>query len=228
MQELSVFDRRQGLRPYSGTVLAELPLTRSFDVDTVLVPEQIPHASVFVVCGGAVGLQHILGDGRRTLSKLYLDGDVIDFGEIGDTAGTLVCLLPVSGFFIADEELDHRKRTDPGFRAALEANYARQNRFLDRHCVDLARKSAVEKLASYIFECRSRQCLAGGRDIHLILMRIDIADYMGLRAETLSRAFAQLTQLTLIDVRDANYVQIMNEPTLRQIANGLVCRSGYL
>lgn len=228
MPELNVLDRRQGLQPYSGKVLADIPPSRSFDVGTVLVPEQIPHASVFVVCSGAVGLQHILGDGRRTLSTLYLDGDVVDFGEIDDTAGTLICLLSVSGYFVADEELDHGKRTDSGFRAALDANHLRQNRFLARHCLDLARKTAVEKLASYIFECRKRQRLASGHDIHLILMRIDIADYMGLRAETLSRAFAQLTQSALIDVREANFVRILNEATLRQIANGLMSSSGYL
>ncbi len=222
MQELGALDRRKRPPPCSGNVRADVPLTRLFKANTVLVPEQVPHATVFVVCGGVVGLQHILGDGRRTLSTLYLDGDVVDFGELGDTSGTLICLRSVSGYLISDEEFDRRKRTDHEFCASLETNYARQNRFMARHCADLAHKSSVEKLASYIFECRSRQRFASGRDIHLILRRIDIADYMGLRAETLSRTFSQLKQLGLIDVRSASRVRIINEPVLRQIANGSV------
>jgi uncharacterized protein YjhX (UPF0386 family) len=45
---------------------------------------------------------------------------------------------------------------------------------------------------------------------------------MGLRIETLSRAFSKLKKMRLIESSDGDEVQIIDEPGLRQLANGRV------
>lgn len=91
------------------------------------------------------------------------------------------------------------------------------------HCTDLGKKTALERTAAFFFECSNRFAPGNGkRSIPLILHRIDIADYLGLRQETLSRAITKLEQKILIRIDESNCVKILNFKHLKQIANGAI------
>ncbi len=208
------------LHPATRPHAVRKPVYKSFKPDTEFEIDDFLKSQVFVVSAGAIGRRHMLGDGRETISSVYFENEVLDFRIMDTATGTLVCLLPVTVRVYDGDEFDRLKIEKPELGARQLANMINQHRYAARHCVDLARKSAVEKLASFIFECRSR--LPAGRDgaICLTLKRSDIADYMGLRIETLSRAFSKLKRERLIDYSEVDEVAILNEPALRQIANG--------
>ncbi len=197
-----------------------IPTVNSFDQDTILDCEAFQRLPVLAITKGAIGLRHILGDGRQTISVIYFDGEMLDFRHFGRLSGKLVCILPVTANLHKGDEFDRMKRDSTLFQIEHTAIRARQNVYASLHSLDLARKSAVEKLASFIFESRKRQQLGRALTVELRLRRADIADYMGLRIETLSRAFSKLKKMQLIESCDGDEIHIINEPGLRQLANG--------
>ena len=192
-------------------------------LDTALFEEPL----VAVISTGAVGLQHILKDGRRSISTIFLAGEVLDFEQLSAREGTLNCLSPVVLKLFKQSVFRKLEQEDSKVRQALTDSFYRHCRFTTSHCVDLARKSAVEKLASFIFECRSRTLDSEEERVCLLLKRIDIADYMGLRPETLSRAFAKLRERGLIEFEGIDFVRVLDESALKQIAAGASAKFGF-
>ncbi len=188
--------------------------------------QRIPYP-IIIISSGAAGLQHFLKDGRRTISTIFLADEVLDYSQIRGSGGSLCCLLPGQARMFNAVDLEKLRQENPQAWSALMVGKFRCCSQTTNHSVDLARKSAVEKLASFIFECRNRQAAERGKLINLILNRIDIADYMGLRPETLSRAFTKLKQLKMIACECGDFIHILNEPALRQIANGATEEIGY-
>jgi len=196
----------------------------SLETDAVLQHDEHPDALFGIVSDGIVGIQHVLTDGRRSISHLFLPGDIIDFRYFNKVASNAVCLFPCELVLVDADSLSKLGEDEQEVRSMLGHSLMKHWGFATRHCTDLARKSAVEKLASYIFECQNRNPVrlenVNKGSVHLALRRIDISDYLGLRPETLCRAFAKLKQSKLIAFNDIGYVHILNEDVLRNIADG--------
>jgi len=220
MTQLAYIEDYDSVNVHDTSSWLSTPTVNIFDQDTVLDCDAFSHLPILVIKKGAIGLQHMLGDGRQTISLIFFDGDVLDCRHYGKASGKLVCILPVTAELYNGDDLEHMQRTNTRFQIEQASNQARQHLYAAQHSVDLARKSAIEKLASFIFECRKRQQLGRSLSVCLRLRRMDIADYMGLRVETLSRAFSKLRQMKLISSNDADEIKILNEPALRQLANG--------
>jgi len=225
MTQLAYIEDYKGPAPLEPASFINAPTANLFEQDTVLDCEAFRKLPVLVISKGAIGLQHMLGDGRQTISVIYFDGDVIDFRYFGKASGKLVCILPVTANLYKGDEFDQMQQSSTRFQIEQTSNMARQHLYAAQHSVDLARKSAIEKLASFIFECRKRQQLGRSLKVCLRLRRIDIADYMGLRVETLSRAFSTLKKMNLILANESDEIEILNEPALRQLANGKTASS---
>jgi len=88
-----------------------------------------------------------------------------------------------------------------------------QIHFAADHSVDLGKKSAPERL-------RRQMGGEGCETVDLALRRSDIADYMGLQPETVSRGLKELERRGLISLKGRSRVVIHDEPALRQLANG--------
>ena len=200
--------------------LLHAAVRRHFKADSALTATLLADHPVAIIYCGAIGLQHILSDGRRSISTIFLSGEILDFRYMKVSNGILISLTASELCLFRAADFDRLLAQQPHIQAAVTASHFRNFSFAASHCVDLARKSAVEKLASFIFECRSRQSECKTKGIRLLLKRIDIADYMGLRPETLSRAFAKLKQRKIIASDGISHIQILDEPALRQIANG--------
>jgi CRP/FNR family transcriptional regulator len=97
----------------------------------------------------------------------------------------------------------HRSVFDrsPALVRALNRCLQAQMWALHDHAMLLGRKTALERVASFLLRCvpnRSGPDCSGPRsvddhaDIHLTMTRQEIADYLGLTIETVSRAFSEL------------------------------------
>ena len=88
------------------------------------------------------------------------------------------------------------------------------------HASDLAKKQALEKLASFVFECRRRQKGLDRKHVEIPIRRRDLAEYLGMQPETVSRCFRDLEERAIIKVSDLSVIRILDLPALRRIANG--------
>lgn len=183
-----------------------------------LFREGEPVLSVFTVTEGVLKSYRLLPDGRRQVVGFHYPGDFIggDFdGEHGLSAEALeparVCAFPVRRF--DDFVEDHAPMERELYLAA-----ARQLADSRDQMVLLGRMTATERLASFILalsERRKREDV-----VDLPMGRSDIADYLGLTKETVSRVLADLKSWRLIRLEAIDRVQILDRPRLEWIAAG--------
>lgn len=148
------------------------------------------------VCAGAVMLFIILEDGRRQIVDLAGPGDLLHFDIEGDIDHFAEALTPVELAVMDGAEA----LGDPSFLPYFLEQMRTRIGLERRHIAMLGRKSAQERVADfleYISDCLN--CAPG--EIDLPMTRQQIADYLGLTLETVSRIFAKW-------VREGRLIQV--------------------
>ena len=176
--------------------------------------ENEPAEYLYQVISGAVRTYRMLDDGRRQVVSFYLPGDI--FGvEAGD-------VHLASAEAISESQVLVAKRSSVMMRADRERDLARQLwmltvRELERvqqHSLVLI-KSAEERVAGFLLEMAGR--CADRIAIELPMSRQDIADYLGLTIETVSRTFTQLVQSGAITLETSRRIQFRNRSVLNRL-----------
>jgi len=87
----------------------------------------------------------------------------------------------------------------------------------------LGRKTAAERLASFFLNLIQRAERVTGRSesrFDLPMSRLDIADYLGLTKETVSRMLAELRDRRLIRLETQTRVEVLDREGLAEVAEG--------
>jgi CRP-like cAMP-binding protein len=176
---------------------------------------------LYQVASGVLRLTRLLADGRR---------QVIAFGYPGDIVG-----FPAADLHHTDCEALTDVRLQPFRRAHLESGEGdsklhcallqaalREISAMQDHFMMLGRKSATEKLASFICVLAERvgDDLGAYRQINLPMSRSDIADFLGLTTETVSRTFTQLRKSQIIAIDNIHTIIIQRPTALLSLAEG--------
>ncbi len=167
-----------------------------YEPRTTVIDEGDDARAVYIILEGAVMLSKLLPDGRRQIIELLGSGDV--FG-LTTTRLHDVCaetLTPVR--LVAYDRATVEK--SPAVQAMIAERTRAQLCALHDHAVLLGRKSAIERVATFLMRLvpgRGGQGCIGpvGKDhvnVRVPLTRQEIADYLGLTLETVSRAFSHL------------------------------------
>jgi CRP/FNR family transcriptional regulator, nitrogen fixation regulation protein len=182
--------------------------------DTEIFGEGEKAEYIYQVVSGAVRTYKILNDGRRQIGAFYLPGDIfgLEIGDSHDLSAEAVsdCTVAV----IKRSALASLAREDSGISQALWTLTARELQRVQKHVLLLVR-SAQERVASFLLEMADRTAAAG--PVVLPMSRRDIADYLGLTIETVSRALAALEGQAAIAMTGARRVQLTNMRELRRL-----------
>ncbi|MFT4120394.1 helix-turn-helix domain-containing protein [Bradyrhizobium sp.] len=189
-----------------------------FDAGETVFSEEDTTTSFYNVLEGVMRLYKLLPDGRRQIVGFALPGDFLGMNISGrhnfsaDAIGAVtVCQFAKASFgrFIEDRPHLLRRINELAIR---ELSQARD------HMVLLGRRSAEEKVATFLLGWRERLlALKRASDrVPLPMSRQDIADYLGLTIETVSRTFTKLERHGAIEIiqggislRDAALVEAL-------------------
>lgn len=138
------------------------------------------------LCSGAVILFVLLEDGRRQIIDLAGPGDLLHFDLEGDLDHFAEALRPSEVVFIDGSDM----AGDPDFVAYLLDQMRTRLSLERRHIAMLGRRSAQERVADFMGYIADRLGCPDG-EIDLPMTRQQIADYLGLTLETVSRIFAK-------------------------------------
>ncbi len=206
-------------RPPASAPLTEGPLglmgaPMRFARNNEIYGEDEPSEYLYQVISGAVRTYRMLDDGRRQISAFYLPGDIfgVEAGEIHLCSAEAIC----------DSQILVAKRSAVMTRAEHEKSLARQlwmltMRELQRvqeHSLALI-KSAEERVAGFLLEMAGRN--SAGVAVELPMSRQDIADYLGLTIETVSRTFTQFVHSGTIALETSRRIQLRNRPALNRL-----------
>jgi CRP-like cAMP-binding protein len=156
----------------------------------------------------------VLADGRRQVGGFYLPGDMFGL-EPGDEH-------TFSAEAIAESKVLVIKRSAVTALAERDSEVARQlwsltGRELSRvqdHILLLI-KSAHERVATFLLEMAER--VSGGNAVDPSMSRQDIADYLGLTIETVSRTLSHMESLATIEVPSSRRIVLRNRAALSRL-----------
>src|SRR5215475_339766 len=166
--------------------------------------EDEPAEYLYKVVSGAVRTYKVLEDGRRQIGAFYLPGDVFGL-EAGTEHGFSAEAIVRSTVQLAKRSVIMAMAArDPDLGAALWTAAAGGLRAAQEHMLVLGRKSAEERVATFLLDIAKRE---GSREvIELPMSRQDMADYLGLTIETVSRTMTQLESSAAIELATARRV----------------------
>ncbi len=176
--------------------------------------ENEPADYVYKLVSGTVRTYKILNDGRRQIGAFYLPGDVFGL-EVG--AAHLFSAEAVSNatvLVVKRSALVNLAQRDGDVARQLWTFTANELHRVQQHMLLLI-KSAQERVACFLLEMAER--FAAAETIELPMSRQDIADYLGLTIETVSRTLTQLESRATIALPTSRRVVLRNRRALNQL-----------
>lgn len=192
-----------------------LGATRVLAKDEELFSEGCRAAFFYKVVSGAIRTSKLMSDGRRQIDAFHLPGDIFGL-EAGDEHR-------FSAEAVDDATVVAYRRGSLESFAGQDGAFARQvvsamMRSLERaqdHMLLLGRKSAIEKIATFLLDLSER---LGDDQVDLPMSRTDIADHLGLTIETVSRTLTQLERQHVIELpAHRRSIQLTNKAALRRL-----------
>ncbi len=180
-----------------------------------------PIESIFKVTSGMAALSKVLPDGRRQVLDFFLPGDLCGFFELGKVqAFDCEAITETTTCSFDRDRLQLFSKRHAAVAEAVRHATANRLKRAALHMAVLGQLTSTERGASFL--C----CLAtayGEHDVRtsplaLPMNRTDIADYLGLRLETVSRAFSRLRQRRCIELENDAFV-VTDQAALRAMSN---------
>lgn len=195
-----------------GPGLALQGVRMRYERNEEIFGEGEPADHVYRVVSGAVRTMRFSSDGRRQILAFHFPGDVFGL-EPGQRHG-------LSAEAVGDSEVSLVRRSlidtaaaqDVGAARGLLELMSRALRNAQEHTFLLGRKGAGERVAAFLLQLGARA--ASRCEIDLPMSRSDIADYLALTIETVSRAFTQMERDHAIDLPSSRHVVVRNRSAL--------------
>lgn len=180
-----------------------------------------PLGPLFKVTSGMVAISKSLADGQRQILRFALPGDVCGYLSEGDCYSfdgvaiteVTTCTFPRAGFdaFVA---------RNSALGEAVRTELSDVLKTVSLHMTAMGQMSSTARVANFLCEMRELLDSRGltGRLLGLPMARADIADYLGMRLETVSRAFSELGRRKLIRLAGEGVVIV--DPAALALAAG--------
>lgn len=179
------------------------------------------------VMAGSLKMSHLLSDGRRQVIGFLFPGDFISAVPADEFPFSVEALEASQVCRFPRHRFETFVREHPRMEQALLNITARDLAIAREQLVLLGRKTAEEKFASFLvgFHRPSRSG-SDAETIRLPMSRVDIADYLGLTKETVSRLFTAFKTRGTIRLLPRGRIRILDEPALIAMAAGTLAARG--
>lgn len=169
----------------------------------------------YEVVSGTVRTSQLLKDGRRQIDAFHLKGDIFGFEASS--------LHPVGAEAVEDvtlriyqrSQLERMMSEDYEFAQRVVAAMMRAIERAQSHMLLLGRKSALERIATFLLDMSGR--LSEMSHLDLPMSRSDIADHLGLTIETVSRTLTQLERKGVIELSHRRSIILRDRIALRRL-----------
>ena len=193
----------------SGLGFLGVPI--SFGRDSEIYGETEPTEYLYKVVSGAVRTYKVMTDGRRQIGGFYLAGDVfgLELGKEHTLSAEAITKTKVLA--MKRRALAAMARRDQQVARRLWELTAGELERAQRHILRLI-KTAQERVASFLLEMAER--IPADECVELPMSRQDIADYLGLTIETISRMLALLEREGAIELSSSRRIVLRKRAAL--------------
>jgi CRP/FNR family nitrogen fixation transcriptional regulator len=189
----------------------------AFDRNAEIFGEGEPAEYLYKVVSGAVRISKLMSDGRRQIGAFYLPGNIFGLEAEGAHHFSAEAIVDCSILVVKRSALVAEAIRDGAMLAQLWTETMTHLQRAQDHMLLLGRKNAQERIAAFLLDMAGRLSQRGA--VELPMSRQDIADYLGLTIETVSRTLTQMERDGIISIpvsrrillRDPAALGLMND-----------------
>ncbi|WP_374449325.1 Crp/Fnr family transcriptional regulator [Stella sp.] len=202
--------------------LAEVVTTITLPAHRAVFHEGDPAEHLYNVTSGCVKLYKLLADGRRQVTGFLFAGDFLGLALEDDYAYSAETVSEATLCRFPRRRLERLLEDLPKLEKRLLGNASNELAAAQDQMILLGRKSAREKIASFLVNLAGRAERRGqpSDPLPLPMSRTDIADYLGLTTETVSRTFTQLKTQRVITLLPGGMVALTDRLAIERLASG--------
>lgn len=170
---------------------------------------------VYRVVSGAVRTIRFSSDGRRQILAFHLPGDVFGFEPGAKHTLSAEAVGDADVAVVRRSLIDSAANEDLAAAKALLSLMQRELHATQEHALVLGRKGAGERVAAFLLQLADR--VTSTCEIDLPMSRADIADYLALTIETVSRAFTAMERDNTIELPSSRHVVVRDRAALEML-----------
>ena len=198
----------------AGDIMTRLGLQMTFAKDEEVYGQDEAADFIYRVVRGAVRTSRLMSDGRRQIGGFYYPEDCFGVETSGlhrfsaeALSDSLILVAKTSALRSAVGEGD--------FQALVWGETTRELDRTQEHLLLLGRKTAAERVASFLMDLDQRR---SSEAVTLPMGRQDMADYLGLTIETVSRMLTQLQDALVVEFSGARRFRVANPGALARMS----------
>ena len=205
-------------RPELAAIVTEV---RAESQQTIFY-EGDPAQYVFNVTDGTVKLYKLLADGRRQVTGFLFRGDFLGLALNTSYAYSAEAIVPTRLCRFPRHDLEHLLERFPRLERRMLAMAGNELSAAQDQMLLLGRKTAMERVASFLNNIKNRSARRGeaSEPIVLPMTRNEIADFLGLTTETVSRTITELRKAKVIQLGSPSTIGVLRLDALEEIAAG--------
>jgi CRP/FNR family transcriptional regulator, nitrogen fixation regulation protein len=186
----------------------------SFPRNAEIYGESEPADYLYKVVSGTVRTYKVLTDGRRQIGGFYVPGDIFGLETGEEHTFSAEAITECKVLVIKRSALVALAARDHDVAHQLWTITGGELRRVQSHIMLLI-KSAQERVASFLLEMAER--ISAGNAVELPMSRQDIADYLGLTIETVSRTLTILENAATIELSTSRRIVLRNRSALSRL-----------
>jgi CRP/FNR family transcriptional regulator, anaerobic regulatory protein len=177
----------------------------------VIYRENTTAGWVYTIASGVVKSYRDLPSGKRRIAAFLFPEDIFGLAENGHYVNTAQAVTEVRLYRIPIDALQELFVHDGGLQLQFLCKVTHALRQAQRQKIVLTRRDAAGRVAMFLSMLEGRATDAGVRSsISVPMSRSDIASYVGLSLEAVSRATAMLTRRRTLEFVDRHTVRILD------------------
>lgn len=224
MQRSHAFDHAQaandaGEPGQSLSSLFRMSPPESIEAGKALCWEGDAVKHLFQIEDGVVRLHRIIGEGRRVITAFHFAGDMIGAFLQDDVLFTAEAVTDCRIRRISRKNFHEEVARSESLRPEYINLLCRETTAAHNQMVLLSKKNAEERLCSFVIDLASRDGMRQAQGLlHVPMNRQDIADYLGITIETVSRTITKLASRNVLAPEGRHDLRIINFARLLQLA----------
>lgn len=178
--------------------------------------------AIFNIVSGVAKVSEVLADGSQATVAFFFADDLLGMFENGRYAYTATAVTPLTVYCLPTDVLERLLRREPSLQLHFLCKLSHELRAEQRQAIALGRFGAAQKLALFLdFLSRHPQMHTGRSGLISIPMtRADIADYVGLATESVSRTLHRLQHEGIIELVSPQQFRIRDRTRLERLLTG--------
>ena len=199
--------------------LAAIAVIVRFKKGEIIFNEGDRASAVFSIFRGVIKLYRPQPGRKEHIVRFMFPNDLIGLAEHGRYVNSAKSITGAILFRLPTQTLEARLRHNPGLEFDVITKLSHDLRRTQDHALLMAKRRASAKIGSFIKQLETDQHLAGpeNADLHLPMTRTDIAGYLGISPEAVTRGFADLVNSGVISMSDRRRLKIVDRAKLEDV-----------